>query len=159
MGICWGGLALAKILEIEKVVYPKKIFGVFQTTNLNKNHPIMGDHDDVFWCPHSRHAGIRDDVLESEAKNGSINLLAYSNEAGYTIFESNDNRFLMHLGHPEYNANRLVDEYNRDVNLGRKDVDPPVNISLENPQNRWRGHRNEFFGQWIKYIHDKNQSK
>jgi homoserine O-succinyltransferase len=158
MGICWGGLALAKIIGIDKVVYPKKIFGVFQTQNLNKSHPVLGDHDDIFWCPHSRHAGIPDDVLETASKNGLINLLAHSKEAGYTIFESSDSKFLMHLGHPEYNAQRLVDEYTRDVNLGRKDVDPPANISIEKPQNRWRGHRNEFFGQWIKYIHDKTNT-
>ena len=30
LGICWGGLALAKLVGIEKVMLPKKLFGVFQ---------------------------------------------------------------------------------------------------------------------------------
>lgn len=155
LGICWGGLALAKMLDINKILYPKKIFGVFETKNLDIHHPIMGDQEDIFWCPQSRHAGISDDVLLSEEKNGSIHLLAHADIAGYTIFESKDHKFLMHLGHPEYEASRLVDEYNRDLKKGRTDIDPPANLDLKYPLNRWRGHRNEFFGQWIKFIHEK----
>lgn len=153
LGICWGGLALAKLMGIEKTLYPKKIFGAFETRNLDRDHPIMGDQDDVFWCPQSRHAGIPDDVLESEAKNGTIHLLAHAPETGYTIFESADATFLAHLGHPEYEPRRLVDEYLRDKAKGRTDVTPPANVSLEGPLNRWRGHRNEFFSQWIKRVH------
>ena len=29
LGICWGGLALAKAVGIEKTLYPQKVFGVF----------------------------------------------------------------------------------------------------------------------------------
>jgi homoserine O-succinyltransferase/O-acetyltransferase len=155
LGICWGGLAIAKFLGIEKVLYKKKIFGVYQMTNLDRSHPITGELDDVFWCPQSRHSGIPDDVLELERDRGTVNLLAHADgDAGYTIFESSDQRFLMHLGHPEYEPRRLVEEYMRDQRNGRADVDPPRNIDLKNPLNTWRGHRSEFFAQWIKYIHD-----
>jgi len=155
LGLCWGGLALAKILGIEKTVFPKKIFGVFETRNLDSQHPIMGDHEDIFWCPQSSHAGISDAELKRAEQKGIIHLLAYSPAVGYTIFESSDRRFLMHLGHPEYEAERLVEEYNRDRGKGRPDVDMPANVDLDRPLNRWRGHRNEFFGQWIKFIHEK----
>ena len=53
LGICWGGLALAKYIGFEKIVYPQKIFGVYPTRNLVPDHPIMGGLDDVFWCPRS----------------------------------------------------------------------------------------------------------
>jgi homoserine O-succinyltransferase/O-acetyltransferase len=33
LGMCWGALAIAKFLGIEKTMYPKKIFGVFETRN------------------------------------------------------------------------------------------------------------------------------
>jgi homoserine O-succinyltransferase len=158
LGICWGGLALAKILGIEKTLLPQKLFGVFETMNLDRQHPIMGDHEDIFWCPQSRHAGIPDGVMEREEKNGSIHLLAHSGIAGYSIFESTDRKFLMHLGHPEYEAGRLVEEYNRDRNNGRPDIAAPANVDIQNPLNRWRGHRNEFFGQWIKYVHEKTNA-
>ena len=60
----------------------------------------------------------------------------------------------MHLGHPEYEPERLVEEYRRDGAAGRTDVGPPVNVDLERPLNTWRSHRNEFFSQWIKYVYD-----
>lgn len=153
LGICWGGLALAKMIGIEKQSFNRKLFGVYETRNLDHNHPVTGDLDDYFWCPQSRHSGIPDSVLETESLSKNINLLAHSPYTGYTIFESSDHRFLAHLGHPEYDAQRLVDEYHRDVTGGKSNVNMPVNFNLQNPVTRWRGHRTEFFSQWIKYIH------
>jgi homoserine O-succinyltransferase/O-acetyltransferase len=153
-GICWGGLALAKMVGIEKEMFKEKLFGVFETRNLDRSHPITGELDDVFWCVQSRHSGISDGVLERERSTGKLNLLAHSNNGGYTIFESADRRFLMHLGHPEYEAQRLVDEYMRDAALGRSDVPLPVNLDVNNPINRWRSHGLEFFAQWIRYIYE-----
>ena len=157
LGLCWGALALAKFLGIEKTVLPRKVFGVFETRNLNRDHRITGDMDDVFCCPQSRHSGIPDEVLESERNAGRINLLAHAKGTGYIIFESADQRFLMHLGHLEYEPERLVEEYNRDMKLGRGDVDKPDNFDLDNPINTWRAHRNEFFSQWIKFVHESTE--
>jgi homoserine O-succinyltransferase len=154
LGLCWGGLALAKMLGIEKITFGKKLFGVFEAKNLDRDHPVTGEIDDIFFCPQSRHAGILDVVLERERTAGNVNLLAYSKDAGYFIFESSDRRFLVHLGHPEYNSKRLVEETLRDREKGRKDVEAPVNFDIGYPVNRWRGHRNEFFTQWIKYVYD-----
>lgn len=153
-GICWGGLALAKMLGIEKEMYQHKLFGAFETRNLDRSNPITGELDDIFWCVQSRHSGISDSVLEAERNCGKVNLLAHSNYGGYTIFESADRRFLMHLGHPEYEAHRLVEEYRRDEALGRTDVPLPANVDLENPINRWRSHGLEFFAQWVRFIYE-----
>lgn len=153
MGLCWGGLALANYLGIRKTMYPIKLFGVYETRNLVPEHPITGAIDDVFWCPQSRFAGIPDAVLEKEAESSKIRLLAYADEGGYSIFETPDHRFVMHLGHPEYNSGRLVAEARRDQAKGREDVRSPENFDMDRPLNRWRSHRNEFFGGWIKYIY------
>ena len=153
-GICWGGLALAKMVGIEKEMFNEKLFGVFETRNLDRSHPITGELDDVFWCVQSRHSGISDGVLERERSGGKLNLLAHSDNGGYTIFESADRRFLMHLGHPEYEAQRLVDEYRRDAALGRSDVPLPANLDVNKPVNRWRSHGLEFFAQWIRYVYE-----
>ena len=154
LGICWGGLALAKFIGIEKVQYREKMFGVYETVNLDRSHRITGDMDDEFWCAQSRHAGIPDDVLEKERDKGTIRLLAYAKGAGYTIFESADHRFLIHLGHPEYEPERIVDEYRRDKEKERADVLEPRNFNVDKPVNTWRTHRNEFFSQWVKYVHE-----
>lgn len=154
LGICWGGLALAKFMGIEKEVYKKKIFGVFETTNLYPHHKIIDGLDDVFWCPYSSFSRLPDKPLEEARDEGRINLLAHSDAAGYIIFESADHRFIVHLGHPEYPAGRLVEEYERDIKKGRKDVELPKNLDINNPLNRWRGHCLDFFAQWIKHIHE-----
>ena len=154
LGICWGGLALARFLGMNKVIYPKKIFGVYKAVNLDRNHPVTGEMDDVFWCAQSRHAGIPDDLLEQERDKGCIHLLVHSEDGGYMVFESTDQRFMIHLGHPEYEPQRLIEEYYRDKAKGRSDVEKPVNFDLDNPINTWRSHRMEFFSQWIKYIHE-----
>ncbi len=153
LGIGWGGMALAKAMEIDKTRLDSKLFGVYQTRNLSTQHVITGDLDDVFYCPQSRHSGYPDAVLETERDKGMLNLLGYSEEAGYVIFETTDRRFLMHLGHPEYNSGRLQEEHLRDKAKKRKDVKEPVNFNLDKPVNSWRSHRNEFFSQWIKYIY------
>jgi len=153
LGICWGGMALAKMLGIPKQLTETKIFGVYRTHNLDRHHNITGDLDDYFLCPQSRHAGYSDADLEKARDEKLINLLSYNEDAGYTIFESADQRFLVHLGHPEYNSQRLVEEFRRDQELGRTDVNPPVGFDADNPENCWRSHRNEFFSQWIKYVY------
>jgi homoserine O-succinyltransferase len=153
LGICWGGLAIAKHLGVEKTRYPKKMFGVYKTKNLIEGHPITGDLDDEFWCPQSRFAGIPDEILEKEESAGKFNLLAHAPETGYTIFETPDHKFVMHLGHPEYNSSRITAEAKRDKEKGREDVDVPVNFDIEKPLNLWRSHRNEFFSAWIKYVY------
>ena len=108
LGICWGGLALAKFLGIEKVQYPEKMFGVYETINLDRSHRITGDMDDVFWCAQSRHAGIPGRCSRSGARQGNDPASRVCKGAGYTIFESADQRFLIHLGHPEYEPERIV---------------------------------------------------
>jgi homoserine O-succinyltransferase len=154
LGLCWGGLALAKTLGIEKIMYDRKLFGVFSTRNIERHHPITGDTDDIFSCPQSRHSGVDDAEMERQQVAGAVRLLAHAPETGYTIFESADRRFLMHLGHPEYEPERLVFEYARDRQLGLTDVDPPANMNLGQPLNTWRSHRNEFFSQWIKFVYE-----
>jgi homoserine O-succinyltransferase/O-acetyltransferase len=154
LGICWGGLALAKVLGIEKNVFKKKIFGVYETRNIDTSHPITGSMDDVFWCPFSSYSSISNEILELEKNRGNLNLLAFSGNVGYTIFESTDHKFLMHLGHPEYEATRFGDEYLRDKRNGIS-IDLPENVDIDNPQNRWRSHCFEFFAQWIKYIYEE----
>lgn len=154
LGLCWGGIAIASVLGLQKFSYEKKLFGVFEGENLDRNHPITGELDDVFFCPHSRYAGLRDKDMERARDNGDLRLLAKSSRAGYFIFESSDGRYIAHLGHPEYNSRRIVDEITRDREAGLEDVADPENFDINNPLNRWRGHRNEFFTQWIKYVYD-----
>jgi homoserine O-succinyltransferase len=168
LGLCWGGLALAKQLDIEKVRFTKKLFGVFRNRVLAPAHPLLaqgqgnddGNQDDgddagadaavdAFWCAQSRHSGVSDQVLEAAADDGRIRLLAHAPETGYTIFESADRRYVMHLGHPEYDAARLAFECRRDRALGRPDVEAPRNFDADAPRSTWQTHCTALFSHWL----------
>jgi homoserine O-succinyltransferase len=150
LGLCWGGLALAKLLGIEKRCYPQKLFGVFQNRRLAAKGQLLGNGGERFWCAQSRHSGIGDDVLECAEKAGIVRLLAHAPETGYTVFETPDHAYVMHLGHPEYEPSRLVEEWERDAKLGRPDVAPPANLDLRAPRNIWYDHRTALFADWLR---------
>jgi len=152
LGLCWGGLALANQLGLEKQNFEKKLFGVFQNSVLDPQHAILGGSDDAFWCTHSRHSGIRAPDLEAARDAGQVRPLSYGPETGYSIFESADGRFLAHLGHPEYEPARLAHEWERDSALGRPDVDPPRNFDPSRPVNVWRSHCNDLFARWLRQL-------
>jgi len=153
LGLCWAGFVMAYLEGVKKLNYDHKLFGVFELKNLAPDHPIMGELDDVFFCPQSRHAGMPDEAMEEASESGRLKLLAYGPEAGYSIFSTTDDRFIAHTGHPEYNANRLAEEAKRDH--GNPEVPSPVNFDFNNPLNRWRSHRNIFFAQWVSYCYLK----
>ena len=153
LGLCWAGFVMAYLEGVKKLNYDHKLFGVFELKNLAPDHPIMGELDDVFFCPQSRHAGMPDEAMEEASESGRLKLLAYGPEAGYSIFSTTDDRFIAHTGHPEYNATRLAEEAKRD--LGNPEVPAPVNFDFNNPLNRWRSHRNIFFAQWVSYCYLK----
>jgi len=156
MGICWGGLALAYLENIPKINFEKKMFGVFETLNLDSKHEITGALDDVFWIPQSRYAGISKHELEAAAESNIINLLAYSPEVDdYPIFETKDKKCIINLGHFEYERNRLEEEKIRDKD--NPNAGEPKNFDVNYPLNRWRGQRNEFFGQFVRTCYEQSQ--
>ena len=151
LGLCWGAMALAYMAGVPKMIFDEKLFGVFELENLATSHPIMGALDDKFVCPQSRIAGASNADMEAAQTRGDLNLLAFGKESGYTIFETPDQKQIMHLGHPEYNSGRLAHEARRDLE------DPTVpnisNFDFDNPENVWRMHRNTFFQQWIHFCY------
>ncbi len=153
LGLCWAGFALAYLAGVKKIVFNRKLFGVFPMRSLVPAHPIMGTQDDYFYCPQSRHAGLPDASMEEAERQGRLRLLSYGEKVGYTIFETTDQRQLMHLGHPEYNVARLVSEMERDK--ARGDVLPPENFNSQKPQTLWRSHRNLMFQQWLWFCYQR----
>ncbi len=153
LGLCWAGFALAYLAGVEKKVFSQKLFGVYPMKSLVPGHSIMGTQDDTFICPQSRHAGLPDKQMEEAQRQGRLRLLAYGEKVGYTIFETPDQKQLMHLGHPEYNVSRLISEMERDLQRG--DVPPPENFDARNPNTSWRSHRNLLFQQWLWFCYQR----
>jgi len=150
LGLCWGGLAIGKMLGMETEIYDSKLFGVFPSDYLGNY--IKGKN---FLCPQSRFAGFSDNKMREFEKLGKINLLAYGKNAGYFVFESKNKLMVAHVGHSEYHKGRIVEEAIRDKSLERKDVSPPVNFDVKKPINSWKAHRKEFFSYWIDNILEK----
>tara|TARA_B100000700_G_C14990018_1_gene830809 strand:+ start:338 stop:1234 length:897 start_codon:yes stop_codon:yes gene_type:complete len=153
VGLCWAGFALAYLEGVNKINFSEKLFGVYPLKSLSPAHSIMGTQDDFFLCPQSRYAGLSDSEMESAQRDGKIRLLAYGEKVGYTIFETFDQKQLIHLGHPEYNVARIIGEINRDKERG--DVPPPENFNENEPNTLWRSHRNLLFQQWLWFCYQR----
>ena len=153
LGLCWAGFAMAYLAGVKKQNFEKKLFGVYPMRSLFPGHSLMGTQDDEFFCPQSRHAGLPDLAMEEAEREGKLRLLAHGNKVGYTIFETPDQRQLMHLGHPEYNVDRLKSEMKRDQRRG--DVPPPENFDQFKSKTSWRSHRNLLFQQWLWFCYQR----
>jgi len=154
MFICWGAqAALYYYYGIDKHPLPRKLFGVYPHTVMNRTHRLLRGFDDLFYAPHSRHTTVR---VEDVASNPALEVLATSPEAGLYLAASRDGRRVFVTGHSEYDAETLGLEYQRDLAAGLP-IEPPVNYYPENDSSRaprvtWRAHGNMLFGNWLNYF-------
>jgi homoserine O-succinyltransferase len=125
-------------------VYPLQV--------VDRQHPLLCELAPEFDCPQSRHSGLSSSDVSAAVAAGRARLLAGSNEAGPVILESTDRRFLMHTGHPEYDAARLVFEYRRDVAAEIPGVTAPRNFDVERPEATWRAASSHFFRSWLNSL-------
>ena len=85
-----------------------------------------------------------------------LKILASSDEAGvYAVFTQNGKQIFI-MGHSEYDADTLQQEYLRDVNLGL-DIAVPKNYYPDDDPSRgprvcWRAHANLLYTNWLNYI-------
>ena len=156
LGLCWGGLALAKTLGIEKRSLEKKLFGIDCLKKLDTDHLITRNESDIFYAPQSRNAEIQNETMIEAAMSGVVNLLGFSERGGYTLFESGDGEMLMHLGHPEYSRERIDFEIAREKGEGNEQS--VINgLLIENLE--WYKHRKNFFESWIESVESKMDVK
>jgi homoserine O-succinyltransferase len=149
LGLCWGGLALARLLEIEKLVFEPKLFGVYPLEVTEPHHPLLRDLGPEFLCPQSRYSGLSPADVTAAVRSGRARVLAGSVDAGHVILESTDQRFLIHIGHPEYDAERLLFEYRRDAAANVAGVDAPHGFDLDQPEATWLPASEQFFRSWL----------
>lgn len=147
LGLCWGGMALGQLLGIEKVAYSHKLFGSFELRAAPRRENLAGQG--ALWCMQSRHAGLDDRALEAAEQRGDVQLLASSQRVGHTLFESSDGRYVAHLGHPEYDRERILFEYRRDRAAGRDDVTAPEGVALDGHAHAGENHGPAFFARFF----------
>ena len=151
--ICWGAQAgLYYHHGIKKYPLKEKLSGIFQHTPLDLTCPLFRGFDDQFYAPHSRYTEVRaSDINRCE----DLRLLATSKQAGVFAVESVDSRHVFIVGHPEYDAMTLRNEYVRDVNKGL-DIHVPTNYfpnddPSKTPLVTWRAHGQLLYTNWLNY--------
>lgn len=152
--ICWGAQAgLYYHYGIKKYKLKEKMFGVYKHRLITPKSRLFRGFDEEFYVPHSRHTTVRAEDIE---KNPNLKIMAISDEAGvYVVGDKEGTQFFV-MGHSEYDADTLAQEYFRDVNKGL-DIKVPVNYfpdddPAKKPILKWRAHSNLIYSNWLNYF-------
>jgi homoserine O-succinyltransferase/O-acetyltransferase len=114
LGICFGGLAIAKFLGVEKRIFPEKCFGVHSVPVSPGGARYIGANRRHFNMALSTWA-LLDEDPSKPLHDGTIQTLARHPQFGPLVLATRDHKFVMVLGHPEYSVDNLFKEWQRDV--------------------------------------------
>jgi homoserine O-succinyltransferase len=151
--ICWAAQAgLYHHYGVPKHEYAKKRFGLFPHKKKDGIIKLLFGFDERFYAPYSIHTETRRDDI---AKISKLDILAETEDGGVYIVASKDGRHIFVIGHGEYNADTLKNEYDRDVSKGLP-IDIPKNYYPNDdpalpPLVNWRAHGNLLFTNWLNY--------
>lgn len=151
--LCWAAqAAMYYHYGIDKVLLPKKLFGIYSQRVLDRKVPLVRGFDDEFLAPHSRHTQTPTEAIHACA---DIKVLAESEEAGVFLALSHGGKQIFVFGHPEYDRMTLDEEYRRDLQRGLM-IDLPYHYYPDDdPDKRpllsWRSHSNDLYSNWINY--------
>ena len=140
LGLGLGAVPLASRLGIEVTPLERRLMGIFPLRRAVRAHRLLGASHALF-AVQNRDFAIDDERFELAEKAHKISLLAHSSEAGCSIFQSTDQRYVAHLGQPEEAPTWPLshDGY------------------LETVQRGAREHRDTFFSEWLRCIWERNR--
>ena len=152
--ICWGAQAgIYHHYGIPKYELENKLFGVFDHEVVKRRRR---------WCAGSTTRSERRTrvtprcALPSDRRpHPDLELIAVSDEAGVYIAKSTDSRHFFVFGHPEYDADTLMAEYERDIAKGLDMPLPrhyfPNDDPTQAPRVTWRAHAQLLYTNWLNY--------
>ncbi|MEF9875444.1 MAG: homoserine O-succinyltransferase [Gordonibacter sp.] len=151
--ICWGAQAgIYYHYGVAKHELPAKMFGVFEHRVNKPSSPLARGFNDCFWAPHSRYTEVRAEDIEAHP---DLELIAVSDEAGVYLAKSTDSRHFFAFGHPEYDRDTLMKEYERDAAKGISPALPqhyfPADDPTQKPLVTWRAHAQLLYTNWLNY--------
>lgn len=151
--ICWGAQAgIYFHYGIAKHELTDKVFGVFDHEVVKPSSPLARGFNDFFMAPHSRFTEVHAQDIE---EHPDLELIAVSDEAGVYIAKSTDSRNFFVFGHPEYDADTLMKEYERDIARGLDMPLPrhyfPHDDPAQTPRVTWRSHAQLLYTNWLNY--------
>ena len=152
--ICWGAQAgLYYHFGIPKVQMPAKLFGIYPQHADYKKAILLRGFDDVFPVPISRHTYSPREEIE---KHPELKILASSKETGVYICMTERGRQIYVMNHPEYDADTLKKEYERDLGAGLPIDVPKYYFPDDDPSKpplvSWRSCANLLYSNWLNYF-------
>ena len=152
--ICWAAQAgLYYHYGIPKYPLKEKCSGVFRHNVRRTTAKLVRGFDSTFFAPHSRHTEVR---AEDIHKVSDLEILADSDEAGIYIVTTKKGRQIFVMGHSEYDADTLKNEYFRDLDKGMNPNIPANYFTNDDPKKkplvRWRSHAHLLFSNWLNYF-------
>jgi homoserine O-succinyltransferase len=117
LGICFGGLAIAGFLGMNKRVFSEKHFGVYSMPVSPGGERYIGTGRRQLNMAMSTWA-LLDESQSAPLRNGSIQTLARHPTLGPLVLATANHKFVMVLGHPEYSVDHLFREWQRDLAKG-----------------------------------------
>ncbi|MBQ8731007.1 MAG: homoserine O-succinyltransferase, partial [Lachnospiraceae bacterium] len=132
--ICWAAQAgLYYHYGVPKYPLNKKCSGIFKHTVSRRTAKLVRGFDNEFYAPHSRHTEVR---AEDIKKVKGLEILAESDEDGVYIVFTKGGRKIFVMGHSEYDATTLRDEYFRDLDKGMNPEVPKHYFPKDDPRRR-----------------------
>ena len=152
--ICWAAQAgLYYHYGIPKYPLAEKCSGVFRHKVRRTTAKLVRGFDSTFFAPHSRHTEVRAEDIHNVS---GLEILADSDEAGVYIVTTKKGRQIFVMGHSEYDADTLKNEYFRDLDKGMNPNIPANYFKNDDPKKkpvvRWRSHAHLLFSNWLNYF-------
>ncbi|MEM0513862.1 homoserine O-succinyltransferase [Pseudoalteromonas sp. YIC-827] len=150
---CWAAHAgLYHHYGLKRELQANKLCGVFEHQCYFDHGALTRGFDDRFLVPHSRYGHID---INKIAAHDELVVLAGSEEVGAYLLKNQSGSQVYLTGHPEYDADTLQKEYQRDVDKGL-DVAKPKNYFPEDnpalkPSKTWQSHAFLLFSNWLNY--------
>jgi len=147
--------AVLRMDGIERRPLDDKLFGVFECATVSE-HALTAGIPGRLWMPHSRWNDLSEDALSA----CGYRTLTRSKAAGVDAFVKDcDSLFVFFQGHPEYEADSLLLEYQRDIRrfLKKEQVSYPATPhgQFNEEANTWRPTAVRFYRNWLRYLLDK----
>ena len=151
--LCWAAhAAVYHYYGLDRQLREQKLSGVYLHDVLVEHDELMRGFEPEFYAPHSRYGEIP--VADYQSVD-ELQVIASSAQAGAYITASKDKRLVFVTGHPEYDADTLDQEYQRDMQAELSPQIPDNYYRNDSPDlgpvMRWRAHGSLLLSNWLNY--------